>query len=544
VEITFLGQAGLYVETQGASILCDPWFNPAFFASWMPFPRNDAIDPARIGSPTYLYISHLHRDHFDPTWLAAHCDKGATVILPDYPLDTLRKELEALGFQRFIETHNGEPVRTPEGLTLQVEALVAPTDGPIGDSALLVDDGETRLLNVNDSRPTDPDHLLALGPIDLLFWQFSGAIWYPMVYDLPPRAKRVLGHKKRISQLARAYRYLELFAPRFAVPSAGPPCFLDEALFEQNDLDDDEDNIFVDQPTFIEYIRERGGYDARLMLPGSVGTLSPDWFEVRHPYPDPEVEAIFADKETYLRRYQADWHDRIDAEKATWSGPRVDLVAELKAWFDPLLAEADILAAGIESAVVLDVGDERIRIDFKDREVRSQPPGMHDFDYRFSIDRTLVEHLVRTHNPDWVNSLFLSMRFRAWRRGTYNDYVYTWFKSLTEERLQYAEGYYAELGPSAGTFELCGYEVQKRCAHMKADLTRFGVCEDGILTCQLHGWQWELATGRCLTSAGHELQSTPIAEVRSRREDDSGREDEAVASGVGRDERVGTEEGI
>ena len=42
--------------------------------------------------------------------------------------------------------------------------------------------------------------------------------------------------------------------------------------------------------------------------------------------------------------------------------------------------------------------------------------------------------------------LFLSMRFRAWRRGAYNDYVYTWFKCLNEERLQYAEGFYAEHG--------------------------------------------------------------------------------------------------
>jgi UDP-MurNAc hydroxylase len=45
---------------------------------------------------------------------------------------------------------------------------------------------------------------------------------------------------------------------------------------------------------------------------------------------------------------------------------------------------------------------------------------------------------------------------------------------------------------------------------MKADLERFGVCEDGILTCQLHGWQWDLATGRCLTSAGHELRTSPL----------------------------------
>ncbi len=179
------------------------------------------------------------------------------------------------------------------------------------------------------------------------------------------------------------------------------------------------------------------------------------------------------------------------------------------------MAEADLIAAGIDDAVVLDVGDECVRIDFRTRTVSAHQPGSFEAGYRFSIARELVETCVRRREPDWVNLLFLSMRFRAWRRGPFNDFVYTWFKSLTQERLQYAEGYYTEQGPEAGTIELFGFNVQKRCPHMKADLSRFGVGEGGILTCQQHGWQWELATGRCLTSAGHELSATPITGRRT-----------------------------
>jgi UDP-MurNAc hydroxylase len=29
------------------------------------------------------------------------------------------------------------------------------------------------------------------------------------------------------------------------------------------------------------------------------------------------------------------------------------------------------------------------------------------------------------------------------------------------------------------------------------------------LTCQLHGWKFDLESGRCLTSAGHPLRSRP-----------------------------------
>jgi UDP-MurNAc hydroxylase len=51
---------------------------------------------------------------------------------------------------------------------------------------------------MNDS--CHPDQLLALGPIDLLFLQLSGAIWYPMVYEFPAKAKATLAHKKRVAQ--------------------------------------------------------------------------------------------------------------------------------------------------------------------------------------------------------------------------------------------------------------------------------------------------------------------------------------------------------
>jgi UDP-MurNAc hydroxylase len=28
-----------------------------------------------------------------------------------------------------------------------------------------------------------------------------------------------------------------------------------------------------------------------------------------------------------------------------------------------------------------------------------------------------------------------------------------------------------------------------------------------VLTCALHGWRFDLPTGRCLTSAGHEIRA-------------------------------------
>jgi UDP-MurNAc hydroxylase len=45
------------------------------------------------------------------------------------------------------------------------------------------------------------------------------------------------------------------------------------------------------------------------------------------------------------------------------------------------------------------------------------------------------------------------------------------------------------------------YLVQRRCPHRNADLAAFGLIDGDELVCTLHGWRFDLATGRCLTAS-------------------------------------------
>ena len=80
--------------------------------------------------------------------------------------------------------------------------------------------------------------------------------------------------------------------------------------------------------------------------------------------------------------------------------------------------------------------------------------------YRFRTRRAYLEQLIHEHEIDWVNSLFLSCRFSAHRIGPYNEFVYVFFKCLSEERLNYAEGWFAEqnAAEAAETITLDGWE--------------------------------------------------------------------------------------
>jgi len=510
VQVTSLGHAGMYIETKYGSILCDPVLNSSYFGAWWVFPANDQLDLTPFLNPDYLFLSHTHLDHFDEQFLTEHVDKETRVLLPDHPLGLVEKWLRKLGFTNFIHTANATPLDV-NGLKVMITSLVSPADGPLGDSGLCLDDGEVRIFNQNDSRPVHFEAIEEFGPYDVHFLQYSGAIWYPMVYRFPQKMKDALSSKKRVTQMERALRYAKQIGAPHIVPSAGPPCFLDDDLMYLNDVDRDPNNIFPDASVFLELVEEAAFTQGHLLIPGSVMEIGAGaQVSVTHSLPNDEVAAIYTDKAAHIAAYKARKQPEIDAILASLPRGQAEIYPALKEWFEPILVLADQTCLGIDDTLLLDLGDGgQIVIDFVNREVREWD-GLAPNRYVFYIDRSLVEYCILNHEEDWVNHIFLSCRFEAERKGTYNEFLYSFFKCLSIERIQYAEGYYVEQHHENQTFECHGYEIQRRCPHLKADLERFGEVEDGILTCTLHGWQFELATGRCLTSDDKKLFSKKI----------------------------------
>lgn len=504
MRITFLGHVGMFVETERGSVLCDPWFNPAYFASWFPFPRNDTLDPSAFAHPDHLYVSHLHHDHFDPEWLAAHVDKSTNVLLPAFGVPHLERALREIGFTRFTNVPHRAPIDL-DGLEVAILAYTAPADGPLGDSAIVIGDGTTRILNQNDARPGSRDELVALGPFDAQFVQFSGAIWYPVAYDFAPDVKAKLAADKRVNQMARARQYVEWVGAANVFPCAGPPAFLDDDLWSLNDFDRDPTNIFPDQTVFLDELAAHGVTKGHLVVPGSVIDLDGPRCTVTHPTPNAATEPFGATKRGYLERYRDHWWRRLQREHESWgehSMPHKQLVVELAEWFERLLQRAPITSAGIAGNVVFELPgkkrSEGVVIDFVESQVRAWKgePAV----YRVTVARELIETLVGRHETDWVNSLFLSARFTAHREGEFNEFVMTFFKALDVEKIDYVERRLAATHSRDQFFERDGWRVERWCPHRQADLAEYGSIDGTTLTCSLHHWQFDLETGRCLTS--------------------------------------------
>lgn len=514
MRATSLGHAGILIEAGSSKILCDPWFVPAFFGSWFVFPRNDQLEAellAKIESPTHLYISHIHGDHFDEAFLASHVSRDAIVLLPDFPSNELERRLSGLGFTKFVKTENGKEIAIDTETKIAIHVETSITDGPGGDSALVVSDKTARLVNQNDCRTGDLDALRSHGPIDLHWLQYSGAIWYPMVYEQDATTKLNLARAKVESQFTRALKYVERLDARAVVPSAGPPCFLDEDLFHLNMITGNETSIFPDQTKFLEQLRNLGRESDILVIPGTKIEISPEKINVSPPK-NVDVSDIFTYKEKYLRRYQADWSEWLQAEKNKWlttsSNHQTDLVAELQAWFEPLLATCPALRVGIGANCLIRTRDNEILINFQEGKVEKFID--QSFGFRFDIPHELLETIVHQKAVDWSNSFFLSCRFAAWRSGEFNEYLYNFFKSLSVERMTRAEHEAAERlnfnKDLSEEIEIGDYVMQRKCPHRQADLLVFGEIDGNTLTCSLHGWRFDLTDGRCLNAEDRPLR--------------------------------------
>lgn len=510
MRVTNIGHAGLLIETTGGTVVCDPWFTPAYFGSWFPFPRNDRLADEvmeAIATCEVLYVSHSHKDHLDERFLAEHVGKDARVLLPDFSIPLLEDELAAVGFTDFVHCPDRQWVDLGGGLRAAIMALDAPNVGPMGDSALLVEDPSGRILNQNDAHPSNLDFATDGRGTDVHLLQHSGAIWFPMVYDLPRGEKDALVQAKRRRQVDRASAYLAMVDAPVFVPMAGPPCFLDEPLWQFNDLPGN-DTIFPDGDWFLAQQRDRGNDRGLLTVPGTGFELADGEVTVVAGEVTDEVrEAQFGSgKEATLRAYAEDWADWLAQEKASWaSGEEGPLLPGLRDWLEPIITDATHTRAGIGAAVGIIAGDERIVLDFPQGVVREwrddeQPA------FWFRFPRELVATAVRDRLPDWVNTLFLSCRFEAHRDGPYNEFVYTFFKSLSMQRMAYCEAYYAEhSGPGSRPLEwveVDGWVVEKRCPHQGAHLDRVGDVDGTTITCGLHGWAFDLETGACLNSEG------------------------------------------
>ena len=519
MQIMFLGHAGFAVETAGSVIVMDPWLTArgAFDSAWMQLPRNHHLAP-RVrelletpGRERFLYISHEHKDHFDPEFLATLQRRDFTVLIPRFQRSELQDVFAKYGCKRVIACEDGREVPIKGGYI----KLFVSEQGTNRDSGVMVRGGDHCFININDCKLHDRLARIVEeeGPIDLFAAQFSGAIWHPTCYEYPRETYATISLKKRDSKFEAVARALEVIKPRAYLASAGPACFLDPALFH---LNLEQVNIFPNATTLFAFLEKRlPSLGARYLepMPGDVLDARTLEFTTRA-----EERLTPEGFEPYLRAYAADLAHLFRDRRRNLLRAEVDEIHErLRVEFQRKL---DLLDLHDRVSVPLyveltELPDRLLRVDFKGRRVDVVATMRESTRYTMKASAADVVRVL-DRKLTWEDFL-LSFRLRLSREpDVYEPIIHGFLGVEIEDMRSFCEGVRStEARRERAVVEAGGrrFSVQRFCPHQGADLSEGWVEEGRYLVCPRHRWRFDLEDGGRCPMNGSTLCAEPVTEV-------------------------------
>ena len=103
MEITHYCNSFISIKINKTIIACDPWVGRTNDNAWLSYPiYRNGLNIINTLKPDYIYISHLHCDHFDPN-LLKKCNKNIIIIIKKFNDQRLQRSIKKLGFKKILE---------------------------------------------------------------------------------------------------------------------------------------------------------------------------------------------------------------------------------------------------------------------------------------------------------------------------------------------------------------------------------------------------------------------------------------------------------
>ena len=95
MEITHFSNSFLSVKSGKTNLVCDPWVGVTAENAWISDPINfNGEKILKKIQPKYIYISHLHCDHFDPNLLNKISKQDVTIIIKKFRIPIKKKNFK------------------------------------------------------------------------------------------------------------------------------------------------------------------------------------------------------------------------------------------------------------------------------------------------------------------------------------------------------------------------------------------------------------------------------------------------------------------
>lgn len=512
VTIKYLGQAGLHVATGDLTFLLDPWCgsHPAFLGTWLAWPNNEQQTENLLGEHVdYVWCSHAHDDHFDPKYLKNFAN-SSTFLQQDFPGKNYQRMVKDVGFQKTISIAFNE-IQTVNSDTF----FAILSEEPIySEHALFVlNHRGMTVVHAGDSVLTN-SHINFIievfGSIDLLFSQYCNPSPFP---EIVPQFTSS-GIKKHRESLDSFIAQAKLSDATFVVPFAGP-ALNSEALAMSYDLalakfpeyDVDASEI---------YLRDALGEQCPMIpLPGADIKIREDqWIFTQGPRPQWHNEFK---KYASVHRDNCDESPPLSASELQDIGhsilinlfrfssqtvleSKVTLVFEVSGQEDCLviaLTEKNVCIRPLESLDLHKI--EYYKIKVKGHLLKSFA------DQVISFDDLSFSRLIQIEQSDDGYDYRLVRALKAYHDQSLARFVDSVLDG-TEQFLEPTGFFDTKVGGDT-------FRIADRCPHQGARLNPECVDEQGrYVTCPLHGWKFDLATGECVRGDSRANLVTSILE--------------------------------
>lgn len=224
--VRYIYSACVEIKTNDVRILCDPWFTSgAYHGAWHQYPL--IKDPLKvIKKPNYIYISHIHPDHYDPIFLKKILKKykNIKILIGNFKNNYLLKKMKNDGFNpKIIEHLNVKKTN--------IHIVNNEEDIHDIDSAIIVNNNKKTVVGLVDCVPNrnfeKKVHKIIdeyTYQVDLLMLPHSGANDYPHThFDIKTEKKKLmkLAKKKREQNISKYFHWCKSIKSTYHLPYAG-----------------------------------------------------------------------------------------------------------------------------------------------------------------------------------------------------------------------------------------------------------------------------------------------------------------------------------
>jgi len=230
MNFEILSHASIHISRRGKSVLIDPWLRgSAYWRSWWNFPPVDSAHVECL-NPDYIYLTHIHWDHFHGPSLRAFRRETPILITTDR-YTRMQRDLNALGFMNVISLVHAKPFSLGDDFSLTPYLF-----SPLGDSAVVIASSAATILNANDCKIVGLPlkQLLDQHPrIDFALRSHSPANSRALYSLIDDELNQAVDNRQQY--LSSFSNFMAAVKPRYAIPFASNHCHLHRETIQYND---------------------------------------------------------------------------------------------------------------------------------------------------------------------------------------------------------------------------------------------------------------------------------------------------------------------